>query len=261
MNATNTLLTIDIGNTNIDFGLFRKNNLLYRYKVAAGEEDWPDINNTLSEIMGKHGEPDAAIVCSVVPSVYEFLRKIIVKKCTLELLVLKPGVPLKLKNLTNQPEKVGADRIASAYGAWQIYGAPAIVVDLGSAITVDAVSANAEFLGGIIAPGPGLLANSLAGNTAQLPEIELQMPENILGRDTASAIQSGCTYGTVGMVKYLIEQLMDELSFDKETKIVFCGGWLELLKSQFTYQNAVFDPDITLKGLQKIYELELRREP
>ena len=251
------LIAADIGNTNIDVGLFEGETMLQRCKLSSvpvSSADWEDI---LSQLASTESKPAAAIICSVSPKVTPAFEKIIEKVFGVSPTILKSDTPLKLKNCYSNPTDVGPDRIANAYAVWQLYGVPALVVDFGTAITIDAISAEAEYLGGVIAPGVGLAAESLAEKTALLPRVTPQMPEKGLGRDTPSAIQSGRTYGNIGLIQYLVDRLKNELDFGDAAKIVITGGWSEIMQCPLKQISPLIDPDLTLKGLRIIYENEL----
>ena len=257
MNKMPVLLAVDIGNTNVDMGLFRGETMIHRGKLTSTPVSVSDWEAPLSELGSTDEKPAAAIMCSVVPTATHTFAKTIAKVFSFETAILKSDQPLKLKNLYSRPIDVGPDRIANAYGAWKLYGTPALVVDFGTAITIDAISAVAEYLGGVIAPGVGIAVESLAQKTALLPRVEPLLPEKVLGRDTISSIRSGITYGNVGLVKYLIERLKEELGFDAAGTVVITGGWMGALQEVLKEISLLMDSDLTLKGLQKIYENEM----
>nr|HPQ67421.1 type III pantothenate kinase [bacterium] len=152
------------------------------------------------------------------------------------------------------PSRVGADRIANAVGVHTLYGAPALVVDFGTAVTVDAVGAGFEYLGGVIAPGLGISTAALFREAALLPEVRLRKPRRVLGRDTVSAIRSGVYWGTLGAVETLIGKLLRELGWGGETRLVATGGHARFILGEEPSLPFVVDPLLTLKGLRIILE-------
>jgi type III pantothenate kinase len=151
----------------------------------------------------------------------------------------------------DNPREVGADRVVNGVAAYQLYGGPCIVVDLGTAITFDAVSANAEYLGGIICPGVGIAVGGLFSKTARLPLVDFLKPEKLIGSNTVASMQSGLYFGVVGMIDGIVERLIGELG--PETKVVATGGQAALVAGGSKYLKVV-DEDLTLKGLELIWE-------
>jgi type III pantothenate kinase len=156
----------------------------------------------------------------------------------------------------DNPHEVGADRIVNGVAAFQKYGGPCVIVDLGTAITFDAISANAEYLGGIICPGLGIAVEGLFLKAARLPMVDVRQPEKLIGTNTVGSIQSGLYYGAIGMIDGIAERLIAEMGPD--THVVATGGQAHLLTSGSRYLKTL-DEDLTLEGLQMIWERNTRR--
>ena len=195
------LLAIDVGNSRINFTLFREENLVKTRFFP--KDDWKKF--PLNKFIGKR-KVNKIFLASVVPS----LTKKVALFCR-QNLSLKPkiitaedcGVPIKIKN----PKEVGVDRVLNALAASSIYHQPAIIVDTGTATTIDLVSEKGAYLGGIILPGLRISVEALAEKTALLPEVELKKPKSLIGKDTINAIQSGIIYGSAESVSGLIKRI------------------------------------------------------
>jgi type III pantothenate kinase len=168
-----------------------------------------------------------------------------------EAMFVTPQTDTGLRVCYDNPREVGADRIVNGVAAFQNYGGPCVVVDLGTAITFDAISANAEYLGGIICPGLGIAVQGLFAKTARLPMVDLREPDKLIGTNTVGSMQSGLYYGTIGMIDGIIERLIGELG--PQTRTVATGGHARLVTSGSRYLKDV-DEDLTLRGLRMIWE-------
>ena len=257
MTEKQILLTVDIGNSTIDAGLFDGERLLNHLKLPGEINSVDQWESQISGFIPDSMLPNSAIVCSVNPAIEQKFSGFITARFGVEIDHVRSDKCTKLKNMCREPGKVGADRIANAFGAWKYYGLPAVVVDIGTAITIDAVSADAEFLGGAIAPGPRMSAASLANQTAQLPQINPQLPDEIIGVDTESAIQSGIMHGTVGMIVHVVGEMKRQLVSGGDVRVIITGGGAQALESAFEGIDFCFDPDLTLKGLCAIYQTEI----
>jgi type III pantothenate kinase len=254
MTEKQIILTADIGNSSIDAGFFDGEKLLDRLKLPAKVEEADQWKQQMPDIVF---QPKAAIICSVNPEVEKRFTDLIAIMFDVEIHHVRSDACTRLKNLCREPAKVGADRISNAYGAWKFYGLPAVVVDVGTAITIDAVSASAEFLGGAIAPGPRMSAASLASQTAQLPQIKPQLSHDVIGTDTESAIQSGIMHGTVGMILHIVSEMKRQLLSNGDVRVIITGGGAQAFKPALEGTGFCFDPDLTLKGLCAIYKTEI----
>ena len=167
-------------------------------------------------------------------------------------IVVGAGTKTGIRIDTVNPKEIGPDRIVDAVSAYEQYGGPVIVVDFGTATTYDLVTADGTFRGGVISPGIRISANALWNNTANLPEIEIKCPGKVIARDTISAMQAGLFYGTIGQTEYIIREMRKEAGL-LEVKVVATGG-LGKIVSENTNEIEIYDADLTLKGLQYIYQ-------
>jgi type III pantothenate kinase len=243
------LLALDIGNTSITAGLFKANKLLNRFDTPVQQYNYI---NFLRKITSKN-PIDSVIVCSVVPVVSQKIKKNLRK-------IMPDAVPLILghncsapvKNHYRYPKQVGQDRLVNAYAAIKLFGGPAIVVDFGTALTFDVISANKEYLGGMIVPGLKTSLDSLAEKTALLPRIKPDKPKEFIGRDTKNSMLSGIIYGFAGLTDGLSGQIKKKIG--KEAKIIGTGGHIKLIAPYCKIFDAI-DTDLTLKGLNLIYQI------
>lgn len=242
------LLAIDIGNTNITLGLFRKNRLIRRYSFATQQRYYrPFIKKLLS------CQPiEAAIISSVVPQATKQIEKTIKNLTPTKVIVLGRDIIVPIKNRYLYPKQVGQDRLVNAYAALKLYGVPAIVVDFGTAVTFDVISRNREYLGGLILPGLEISLDALAEKTALLPRIKLAKPKGLIGRNTANSILNGIVYGFSVLTDGLIDKLKSELN--KNYKVIATGGNINFIAKYCTKFDAI-DINLTLKGLNLIYTL------
>jgi type III pantothenate kinase len=250
-------LCIDIGNTNITFGLYEGETLGPRWRIRTIHEKMPDEYGILLDQLFRHRgcrpeQVSGIAVASVVPP----LTPVFVQVCRDYLgqtpLVVDTGVRTGVRIRYDDPRQVGADRVVDAAAVQALYGVPACVVDFGTATTFDAVSADGDYLGGAIAPGIGIAAQALFERTAKLPRVELTRPPSAIGRNTAHSIQSGLLFGYVGLVEGMVARFEAELG--PETRVVATGGLAEIIARE-TEVIHVVDPWLTLHGLRIVYEL------
>lgn len=252
------LLTVDVGNTNTLFGLYNKENkLIQHWRIKTDRDRMPDeYGITVNAFFEYEGCNPADVTGICMASVVPHLTKIFTRMCEryfgqFPLLVdhLTPtGVKLKLRN----PASVGADRIADAVAAHHLYGGPACVVDLGTATTFDAISAEGDYLGGAIAPGLSVAADALFMRAAKLPRVELIPPPNVIGNNTVYAIQSGLLYGYVALVEGMVNRFRAEMG--DSMKVIATGGLARTIAEQTTVIDHI-DPWLTLEGLRLIWEM------
>lgn len=254
------LLTIDVGNTNMVFGLFSGEQMVgnFRLRTAAGITS-DEIGILACEYFNRFGfEPrdvEAVIIASVVPQIMYSLNSAIIKYFACEPIVVDSDVDSGLQycpELANCKERLGADRSVTAVAAIEKYGAPLIVIDFGTATTVDAVDAEGRYLGGTIGTGLRVSMDALIQGTAMLPRVELCMPEKVIGTSTLEQLQAGVVAGYVGNIEYLISRMKQEMQLEN-VKVIATGGLSKLI-----YDNTdlidVIDSRLTLDGLRLIYE-------
>ncbi len=257
------LLAIDVGNTNMVFGLFEGETLLgtFRLRTAPGITS-DEIGILACEYFSRFGHrPEAVggvIVASVVPQIMYSLSSAIIKYFGREPLVVDAGIDSGLRydpRLGTVREKLGSDRSVTAVAAIEKYGAPLVVIDFGTATTVDAIDAEGYYRGGTIGAGLRVSMDALISQTAMLPRVELAMPEHVIGTSTVEQLQAGVVAGYVGNIEYLILRMKQELGRE-DVRVVATGG-LSRLVSENTPLIDVVDSQLTLDGLRIIYE---RRE-
>ncbi len=251
------LLCVDIGNTNIVLGLYRGEELLSHWRVATDYHKMPDeYGIQLLALLEHVGVPpreiDGIALASVVPPVTDHITGMLDEYIGAPQLVVGGGVKTGMAIRYDSPRDVGADRIVDAVAAYRLYGGPACVVDLGTATTFNAISAQGEYLGGAIAPGVNLAAEALFARTAKLPRVDLQRPERAIGSNTVDAMRSGLLFGYVGLVEGMVARFRAELGANM--RVIATGGLASLIAAETTAIEHV-DPWLTLKGLRMIYEL------
>jgi type III pantothenate kinase len=249
------LVTIDCGNTQTVIGLFDDGELIDHWRIATAVERTSDeLALMFQQFLALHGTSDAPItgmvIGSGVPRVTDALREMSERYFGFPALVLEAGVRTGMPILYDEPRNVGADRIANAIGAYDLYGGPTIVVDFGTANTVDAVSEQGQYLGGAIFPGIEISLDALFARAAMLRRVELVAPKNVIGKSTIEAIQSGVVYGYSGQVDGLVDRFEAELG---RCTVVSTGGLAELIMPHCrTIQH--YEPWLTLQGLRLVYE-------
>lgn len=252
------LLVIDVGNTNIVFGVFKDDKLLYDWRIATAKDRTSDEYGLLFEQIFKyHGlcprDVEDVIISSVVPTLMHTLSAMSIKYFGREPIVVGPGVKTGMNIKYDNPREVGADRIVNAVAGYEKYGGPLIIVDFGTAITFCAISKEGDYLGGAITPGIKISSEALFLGTAKLPKVELAKPDRVIGKNTVNSIQSGLVYGYVGLVDFIIEKMMEEMEEEgKVNTVVGTGGFSSLIANESRYINRI-DKLLTLYGLRIIY--------
>lgn len=251
------LLTVDVGNTNINIGVFDGSKLKATWRVATGVHRMPDeYASLLLNLFDRQGidasQITDAILCSVVPTLVGVFEEVCRRYLKVLPLVVESGVKTGVRICLDNPREVGADRVVNAVAAHQLYGGSVIVIDLGTATTFDAVSEDGDYLGGAIAPGIAIATEALFTRTAALPRVELTHPKRAVGRSTVAAMQSGIVFGYAGLIEGIVARIQQEMG--GKAKVVATGGYAELLARE-TPVIEVVNPDLTLVGLRLIYEM------
>ncbi len=250
------LIAIDIGNTRTHFGVFKDAELVHQRSIPTDKEKIALFEDAVSKLTNEcGGKIDGAIISSVVPELTGQIQKWVRENCMVNPLLVSPGLKSPISIAYASPDELGADRIANAAAAYQLYKRAVIIVDFGTAITLCAVSKDGEYIGGIIAPGVELSRRALIRKASLLPEMTLEPPKQVLGRDTISCMRSGIVYGFTDLVDGLVLRLKD--AFDKDAFVVATGGDASLIGPLSKTIDKI-EPFLTLKGLQILYELNQR---
>ena len=256
------ILVIDVGNTNITFGVFGKKKLVTTFRMMSSvtrtsDESGIMITSLLTSNNVATADIDGVIIASVVPNLMHALTGAVTRYLNTKPMVVGPGTKTGIKIVTENPREIGADRIVDAVGAFEKYGGPVLVIDFGTATTYDLVTDKGEFAAGITAPGIRISAKALWNDTAKLPEVEIKKPKSILAQETISSMQAGLVYGQIGQTEYIIKCVKEESGFD-ELKVVSTGGLGRLISDE-TDMIDVYDPSLTLEGLRLIYERNAKK--
>ena len=258
------LLAIDVGNTQTHLGVFHNEELLREWRFATDARRTADeLALMFGQFLGQadlsfSSQIDGVAISSVVPRNTQELREMTQRYFGFDAVVVEPGTRTGVSILTDNPREVGADRIANAVAAHHVFaGEPVIVVDFGTAITVDAVSAKGEYLGGAIAPGIDTSATALFSSTDQLRRVELVAPPSPIGKTTVTSLQSGIIFGTAAMVDGLVERVSEAMGGG--ARVVATGG-LSPVVAEHCRTIEKLEPMLTLLGLCIIFERNLEAE-
>lgn len=251
------LLTIDIGNTNLTFGLFDADKILHTFRLTTSlprtsDEFGVQILEQLSHKDVVDDDIEGVIISSVVPKIMYSLTSGVKKYLHCTPMVVGQGTKSGIRIATTNPAEIGSDRVVDAVGAYFLYGGPVIVIDYGTATTYDLVTEDGAFVAGVTAPGIRISAKALWSNAAKLPEIEIVKPDSILAKTTIASMQAGLVYGTIGQTEYIIDRFKKESGY-KGVKVVATGG-LGRIISEGTDKIDVYDSELTLQGMRLIYE-------
>ena len=252
------LLALDIGNTNVTIGAFDGDELAASWRIATdsqrlGDEYALQLRDLLPMKGVAPADIDSVALCSVVPPLTGVFEDVSRTLFSTEPLTVSAGARTGIRVLYDSPHDVGADRVVDAAAALHFYGGPAIVVDLGTATVLDAVSADGCYLGGAISVGIGLARDALVSNTSMLRRVDLSAPEHAIGKNTAASIQSGLIYGFAGLVESMVGRFREEMG-EPGAVIVGTGGLVPVV-APHTDVFDVVDPDLTLRGLRRIFTL------
>lgn len=251
------ILVMDVGNTNIVLGVYDNDKLVSSWRMGTDRTKSSDEYGMLFLSFFNHEgikiqDIEAVVIASVVPPIMYSLEHSIKKYLKMEPMVIGPGIKTGINIKYESPKQLGADRIVNAVAAYELYGGPVIVVDLGTATKICAISSKGEYLGGVICPGIKISADALFQKAAKLPKIDLIKPETVIGRNTVTNMQSGLIYGHVGQVDYLVRRIKNEMHEDK-VKVVATGGLARIIASESETIDEL-NSKLTLEGLRIIYE-------
>jgi type III pantothenate kinase len=250
------LLAVDVGNTQTVLGLFDGERLAEHWRVATeAERTGDELAALLSDLLSLRGLDfdDVSAIClsSAVPLLVRSYQELAERHIGTPLLVLGPGTRTGIPVLYDDPREVGPDRIANAVAARERYGAPCIVVDFGTSTNFDAVSAQGEYVGGVLAPGIEVSMDALFARAARLTKVDFVEPETVIGKTTVSALQSGLVYGFAGQVDGIVERIRAELG--DNAPVIATGGLAELIAPHSRTIEKV-DPLLTLDGLRLVWD-------
>ncbi len=251
------LFTIDIGNTNITFGVYKDETLLYHWRIKTDHGRMADEYGII--ILGlmrheglKFDEIHGVAMASVVPPLTQVFVEMVERYIRHKPLLVEAGVKTGVQIRYDSPRDVGADRIVDAAATYKLYGGPACIVDFGTATTFDAITDKGEYLGGALAPGIGIAADALFSRTAKLPRVDLVRPPRAIGTNTIHAMQSGLIFGYVGLVEGMVARFRAELGPDM--RVIGTGGLAETIARE-TDVIEIVNPWLTLEGLRLIWEM------
>ncbi|MBN1662908.1 MAG: type III pantothenate kinase [Deltaproteobacteria bacterium] len=251
------LLVIDVGNTNTVLGVYDGDVLKHDWRIRTVPDHTVDeygmliYNLHMTSGIGTN-DITAIIISCVVPPMLNILENICKKYFNIQPLVVGPGIKMGMPILYSNPKEVGADRIVNAVAAYDRWKRDMIIIDFGTAITFDYVSAKGEYMGGCISPGIGIAGEALFTRTAKLPRVEFTKPKNIVTKDTVSGIQAGLIFGFAGLVDGIIERMKAEIKGDP--LVVATGGMARVVAAE-TRTIQIIDDNLTLEGLLLIYKL------
>ena len=251
------LLTVDIGNTNITFGVFDGKKLVATFRMTTIQTRTSDEYGMVMCERMEHNQVKVesvtdVIVASVVPNVMHSLTSAIIKYFHTKPIIVESGIRTGIRVASRNPRQVGTDRIVDAAAVYELYGGPAIVVDYGTATTFDLIDEDGTFTACVIAPGIRVSAQAMCSRAANLPEFEIKKPKSILAQDTISCMQAGLVFGQVGQTEYIVKQMKKEFGRE-DVKVVATGGLGRLIEKETDIID-IYDPMLTLKGMRLIFE-------
>jgi len=251
-----TILAVDVGNSEIDFGLFDGRAVRLHFSKGTNTSESPDeIGLFLLEMFERKrigtSKIKGAAMCSVVPEMTATVQRTIETLLSVKPFVLSADAELPIGFLIDNPREVGTDRLANAVAAYKNHGGPAIVIDCGTATTLSVVTSKGEFAGGAILPGLKTMIGALSLRTAKLPDIPLGKPERFIGRNTVEAIRAGVIHGFCGAITHLVSGITAELGSSRP-KIITTGGLAPFLGSIIPWIDSM-EPSLTLEGIGLIF--------
>ena len=250
------LLAIDIGNTNIVIGCIRNDEILYKARIATDYSKTSDqyaveIKNIL-DILGVHkNDISDCIISSVVPPVFNSVKTGVVKIIGKPPMVVGVGLKTGLNIHVEVPSQVGSDRIVIAVAALAEYKAPLILMDLGTATTIEVIEPENVYVGGVIIPGVRTSLDALISKAAQLPGISLDQPKKVIGKNTVDCIRSGMSYGTAAMIDGIVDRMEEDLGHS--ATLIATGGMAQFI-APLCKHSIILEKDLLLKGLNIIYK-------
>ena len=254
------LLAIDIGNTNIVIGCIKDDEILFQARIATdriktSDQYGVEIKNMLETFGISRDEIEGCIISSVVPPVFNSVQTGVRKVIGRQPMVVGPGIKTGLNIHMDVPSQVGSDLIVVAVAALAEYPAPLVIIDLGTATTIQVIEPENVFIGGMVCPGVMVSLDSLTSRTAQLPGISLDEPKQVVGKNTVDCMRSGIMYGTAAMLDGCIERIEEELG---HPFTVSATGGLARFITPLCKHKMILEKDLLLKGLNIIYKKNKR---
>lgn len=254
------LLAIDIGNTNLVIGCIENDSIVFKARIATDRTRTSDqygveIKNMIEAFGVKLSDITDCIISSVVPPVFNSVRTGVIKVIGKQPMVVGPGLKTGLNIQMDVPSQVGSDRIVIAVAALAEYKAPLILMDMGTATTIEVVEPENVYMGGVIFPGVKLSLDALTSKAAQLPGISLDKPKKVIGKNTVDCMRSGMMYGTAAMIDGLIDRIVEELGHS--STIIATGGMAQFI-TPLCRHTIILEKDLLLKGLNIIYKKNIR---
>ncbi len=251
------LLAIDIGNTNVTMGMYDAKKLLFTARLSTDSTRTADqYAIDIKDVLNLHNQDvkkiDSCIIASVVPAVCSAVKHGVKLFCGVDAITLGPGVKTGLNIKIDNPAQLGADLAAGAVGALEKYPLPCAIIDMGTATTVSVLDKDGAFIGGIITAGVKLTLRALAQNTAQLPSIDIEAPSSVIGTNTVDCMRSGLILGAASMLDGIIERI--ENTIGEKINVVATGGLSQEVVKNCKRKDIVYDENLLLDGLLKIYE-------
>lgn len=249
------VLAIDIGNTNIVLGGFLENELSFVARIATNPSKTEDeyatkIKSILELHNAENADIDGAIISSVVPPLNSVMKKAINIAFGVDAIMVGPGIKTGISIHCDNPSSVGADLICACVAAHHIYGSPALIIDMGTATKMMIVDKKGTFIGVSIIPGVNIALSALASGTAQLPQISLEAPKSVIGKNTVDCMRSGVVFGNASMIDGMIDRFFDELG--EEFQVIATGGLAPTIICHCKHE-VTLDKDLILKGLNVLY--------
>ncbi len=254
------LLAIDIGNTNLVIGCIKEDKILFKARIATdrlrtSDQYGVEIKNMMEAYGVQLADIDDCIISSVVPPVFNSVRTGVIKILGKQPMVVGPGLKTGLNIHMDVPSQVGSDRIVIAVAALAEYSAPLILMDLGTATTIEVVEPDNVYLGGIIFPGVRVSLDALTSRTSQLPGISLDKPKQVIGKNTVDCMRSGMMYGTAAMLDGLVDRIEEELG---HTSTIIATGGLAQFITPLCKHDIILEKNLLLKGLNILYKKNKR---
>ncbi len=254
------LLAIDIGNTNIVIGCIKDDEIVFKARIATDRTRTSDqygveIKNMLEAFGVSKEEVEDCIIASVVPPVFNSVQTGVLKVIGKQPMVVGPGLKTGLNIHVDIPSQVGSDLIVAAVAALAEYPAPLVLIDLGTATTIEVIEPENVFIGGLIFPGVMVSLDSLSSHAAQLPGISLDKPKKVIGKNTVDCMRSGMMYGTAAMLDGLIDRIAEELGH--ESTIIATGGLAQFVVPLCKHE-IILEKELLLKGLNILYKKNKR---